>query len=208
MNTCREFPLRRRHQCGHRCDSAPCHHCQLHWVVPQGEHLSTVDPQAAAPLGGSVSQFTERPPETRGSNGNSLFVIIIFLRAFGLGQQSRSVVGRTDIEMFLDLSALLRCCNGANSSAVVEMKVIVTTLLVSTHQGLTTLNNVSAAINDSAFNPSQLTQNKMLYFWLSGRLFSNLSFCSFCATTVPGQLLALHGFMRSWSFHSWTYYGL
>lgn len=33
----RKFPLRWRNQGGHRCDGAPCHHCQLHWVVPQGE---------------------------------------------------------------------------------------------------------------------------------------------------------------------------
>uniref|UniRef100_A0A8C5EDZ3 Cholesteryl ester transfer protein n=1 Tax=Gouania willdenowi TaxID=441366 RepID=A0A8C5EDZ3_GOUWI len=35
------------------------------------------------------------------------------------------------------------------------------------HKGLTNYNNMSAVINNSAFHPSQLTENRMLYFWIS-----------------------------------------
>jgi len=34
-------------------------------------------------------------------------------------------------------------------------------------QGLVTFNNVTSEINTSVFNPSQLTENRMLYFWIS-----------------------------------------
>uniref|UniRef100_A0AAQ4REN3 Lipid-binding serum glycoprotein N-terminal domain-containing protein n=1 Tax=Gasterosteus aculeatus aculeatus TaxID=481459 RepID=A0AAQ4REN3_GASAC len=37
------------------------------------------------------------------------------------------------------------------------------------HKGLTKYNNTSAVISDSVFHPSQLTEDKMLYFWISGQ---------------------------------------
>lgn len=40
-------------------------------------------------------------------------------------------------------------------------------------QGLTKYNNGSAVISDSVFHPKQLTENRMLYFWLSGQSFLN-----------------------------------
>uniref|UniRef100_A0A8C5EPP5 Lipid-binding serum glycoprotein N-terminal domain-containing protein n=1 Tax=Gouania willdenowi TaxID=441366 RepID=A0A8C5EPP5_GOUWI len=38
------------------------------------------------------------------------------------------------------------------------------------HKGLTNYNNMSAVINNSAFHPSQLTENRMLYFWISDNI--------------------------------------
>ncbi|KAJ3596619.1 hypothetical protein NHX12_003023 [Muraenolepis orangiensis] len=37
-------------------------------------------------------------------------------------------------------------------------------------QGLTKYNNISAVINESAFHPSQLTEHRMLYFWISDQV--------------------------------------
>lgn len=37
------------------------------------------------------------------------------------------------------------------------------------YQGLTRYNNSSAVISDSVFQPRHLTENRMLYFWLSGQ---------------------------------------
>ncbi|KAG7279776.1 hypothetical protein CRUP_008846 [Coryphaenoides rupestris] len=45
-----------------------------------------------------------------------------------------------------------------------------TVKLVVKGQGLTNYNNISAVINESVFNPSQLTEDKMLYFWISDQL--------------------------------------
>ncbi|XP_019733695.1 cholesteryl ester transfer protein [Hippocampus comes] len=38
------------------------------------------------------------------------------------------------------------------------------------HKGLTKYNNTSSVIRDSVFNPSQLTENRMLYFWISDQV--------------------------------------
>ncbi|XP_040019742.2 cholesteryl ester transfer protein isoform X1 [Gasterosteus aculeatus] len=40
------------------------------------------------------------------------------------------------------------------------------------HKGLTKYNNTSAVISDSVFHPSQLTEDKMLYFWISDQVFN------------------------------------
>lgn len=42
------------------------------------------------------------------------------------------------------------------------------------HKGLTNYNNTQAVINESVFLPSQLTENKMLYFWLSDQVLNPL----------------------------------
>ena len=36
-------------------------------------------------------------------------------------------------------------------------------------QGLTNYNNISAVINESVFDPGQLTEDRMVYFWISGQ---------------------------------------
>lgn len=40
------------------------------------------------------------------------------------------------------------------------------------YQGLTRYNNSVAVLSDSVFHPKQLTEDRMLYFWLSGQSFS------------------------------------
>lgn len=57
---------------------------------------------------------------------------------------------------------------------VTAVPVITANYIESYHKGLTNYNNISAVINDSVFNPSQLTENRMLYFWLSDQLFNPL----------------------------------
>lgn len=52
--------------------------------------------------------------------------------------------------------------------------VVTANYIESYHKGLAKHNNMSAVINDSAFDPSQLTQNKMLYFWLSDQVLNPL----------------------------------
>uniref|UniRef100_A0A671TYM7 Cholesteryl ester transfer protein, plasma n=1 Tax=Sparus aurata TaxID=8175 RepID=A0A671TYM7_SPAAU len=51
--------------------------------------------------------------------------------------------------------------------AITGPPVITANYIESYHKGLTNYNNTSAVINDSVFHPSQLNENKMLYFWLS-----------------------------------------
>lgn len=41
-------------------------------------------------------------------------------------------------------------------------------------QGLAKYNNVTAVINASVFHPSQLTEDRMLYFWISDEVFNTL----------------------------------
>lgn len=36
-------------------------------------------------------------------------------------------------------------------------------------QGLTNYNNTVSVINESVFHPSQLAEDRMLYFWVSGQ---------------------------------------
>ncbi|KAJ4938721.1 hypothetical protein JOQ06_003330, partial [Pogonophryne albipinna] len=38
------------------------------------------------------------------------------------------------------------------------------------HKGLSIYKNISAVINESVFHPSQLTEHKMLYFWISDQI--------------------------------------
>ncbi|XP_056138338.1 cholesteryl ester transfer protein [Lampris incognitus] len=55
---------------------------------------------------------------------------------------------------------------------VTAAPVITTSYLESYHKGLTNYNNISAVINDSVFHPSQLTEERMLYFWISDQVFN------------------------------------
>ncbi|KAM9854310.1 cholesteryl ester transfer protein [Aulostomus maculatus] len=50
--------------------------------------------------------------------------------------------------------------------------VIATNYIESYHKGLTKYKNTTAVINDSVFHPSQLTENRMLYFWISDQVFN------------------------------------
>ncbi|KAM8892852.1 cholesteryl ester transfer protein [Spinachia spinachia] len=50
--------------------------------------------------------------------------------------------------------------------------VIHANYIESYHKGLTKYSNTSTVINDSVFHPSQLTENKMLYFWISDQVFN------------------------------------
>ncbi|KAM8750622.1 cholesteryl ester transfer protein isoform 1-T2 [Acanthopagrus schlegelii] len=58
--------------------------------------------------------------------------------------------------------------------AVTGPPVITANYIESYHKGLTNYNNTSAVINDSVFHPSQLTENRMLYFWLSDQVLNPL----------------------------------
>ncbi|XP_061677761.1 cholesteryl ester transfer protein [Syngnathoides biaculeatus] len=42
------------------------------------------------------------------------------------------------------------------------------------HKGLTTYNDSSAVISDSTFNPRQVTENRMIYFWISDQVLNPL----------------------------------
>ncbi|XP_023267159.1 cholesteryl ester transfer protein [Seriola lalandi dorsalis] len=57
---------------------------------------------------------------------------------------------------------------------VTAAPVITANYIESYHKGLTKYNNTSAVISDSGFHPSQLTENKMLYFWLSDQVLNPL----------------------------------
>ncbi|KAI4823750.1 hypothetical protein KUCAC02_012320 [Chaenocephalus aceratus] len=48
--------------------------------------------------------------------------------------------------------------------------VITANYIESYHKGLSLYRNVSAVINESVFHPSQLTEHKMLYFWISDQI--------------------------------------
>ncbi|XP_062317345.1 cholesteryl ester transfer protein [Osmerus eperlanus] len=50
---------------------------------------------------------------------------------------------------------------------VTSAPVITADYIESYHKGLTNYNNVTAVINASVFDPSHLTEDRMLYFWLS-----------------------------------------
>ncbi|KAK2841824.1 hypothetical protein Q5P01_012024 [Channa striata] len=50
--------------------------------------------------------------------------------------------------------------------------VITANYIESYHKGLTNYNNTSSAIRDSHFDPSQLTEDRMLYFWVSDQVFN------------------------------------
>ncbi|KAK9517266.1 hypothetical protein VZT92_025151 [Zoarces viviparus] len=53
---------------------------------------------------------------------------------------------------------------------VTAAPVINANYIESYHKGLTNYNNASAVINDSVFHPRQLTENRMLYFWISDQV--------------------------------------
>ncbi|KAF6737023.1 Cholesteryl ester transfer protein [Oryzias melastigma] len=42
------------------------------------------------------------------------------------------------------------------------------------HKGLTNYNNTTSVLNESVFHPSQLTEDRMLFFWFSDELFNPL----------------------------------
>ncbi|XP_068170334.1 cholesteryl ester transfer protein isoform X2 [Antennarius striatus] len=50
--------------------------------------------------------------------------------------------------------------------------VITANYIESYHKGLTRYKNTTAVISKSVFHPSQLSENRMLYFWLSDELFN------------------------------------
>uniref|UniRef100_A0A8C4ZNM8 Cholesteryl ester transfer protein n=1 Tax=Gadus morhua TaxID=8049 RepID=A0A8C4ZNM8_GADMO len=52
---------------------------------------------------------------------------------------------------------------------VIAAPVITTNYIESYHKGLTNYNNISAVINESVFDPGQLTEDRMVYFWISGQ---------------------------------------
>ncbi|KAJ8003173.1 hypothetical protein DPEC_G00166640 [Dallia pectoralis] len=57
---------------------------------------------------------------------------------------------------------------------VTSSPVITSNYIESYHKGLTKYNNITAVINASVFDPSQLSEDRMLYFWLSDELFNGL----------------------------------
>lgn len=57
---------------------------------------------------------------------------------------------------------------------VTSAPVITANYVESYHKGLTNYNNVTAVINSSVFDPSQLTEHRMLYFWVSDAVFNPL----------------------------------
>ncbi|TNN52169.1 Cholesteryl ester transfer protein [Liparis tanakae] len=55
---------------------------------------------------------------------------------------------------------------------VTAAPVINANYIESYHKGLTNYNNTTAVINGSVFHPSQLTEDRMLYFWISDQVFN------------------------------------
>ncbi|XP_068458591.1 cholesteryl ester transfer protein [Clinocottus analis] len=53
---------------------------------------------------------------------------------------------------------------------VVAAPVINANYIESYHKGLTSYNHIASVINDSVFHPRQLTENRMLYFWISDQV--------------------------------------
>ncbi|XP_061775886.1 cholesteryl ester transfer protein [Nerophis ophidion] len=53
---------------------------------------------------------------------------------------------------------------------VTAAPVITAKYIESYHKGFTNYKNTSSVIEESAFNPSQLTDNRMLYFWISDQV--------------------------------------
>ncbi|XDV28836.1 hypothetical protein PO909_032039 [Leuciscus waleckii] len=58
--------------------------------------------------------------------------------------------------------------------SVTSSPIIKSNYIESYHKGLVTFNNVTSDLNTSVFNPSQLTENRMLYFWISDALLDSL----------------------------------
>uniref|UniRef100_A0A4W5NZ46 Cholesteryl ester transfer protein, plasma n=1 Tax=Hucho hucho TaxID=62062 RepID=A0A4W5NZ46_9TELE len=57
---------------------------------------------------------------------------------------------------------------------ITSAPVITSNYIESYHKGLAKYNNVTAVINASVFHPSQLTEDRMLYFWISDEVFNHL----------------------------------
>ncbi|XP_021425750.1 cholesteryl ester transfer protein [Oncorhynchus mykiss] len=57
---------------------------------------------------------------------------------------------------------------------VTSAPVITSNYIESYHKGLAKYNNMTAVINESVFDPSQLTEDRMLYFWISDEVFNPL----------------------------------
>nr|XP_046208063.1 cholesteryl ester transfer protein [Oncorhynchus gorbuscha] len=57
---------------------------------------------------------------------------------------------------------------------VTSAPVITSNYIESYHKGLAKYNNMTAVINASVFDPSQLTEDRMLYFWISDEVFNPL----------------------------------
>uniref|UniRef100_A0A673XU75 Cholesteryl ester transfer protein n=1 Tax=Salmo trutta TaxID=8032 RepID=A0A673XU75_SALTR len=57
---------------------------------------------------------------------------------------------------------------------VTSAPVITSNYIESYHKGLAKYNNVTAVINASVFDPGQLTEDRMLYFWISDEVFNPL----------------------------------
>uniref|UniRef100_A0A8D3DX50 Cholesteryl ester transfer protein n=1 Tax=Scophthalmus maximus TaxID=52904 RepID=A0A8D3DX50_SCOMX len=66
---------------------------------------------------------------------------------------------------------------------VTAAPVITSYYIESYHKGLTNYKNTSAVISDSVFHPSQLTENRMVYFWLSGQQFA------LCSTSLKYSII-------------------
>uniref|UniRef100_A0A674ALJ6 Cholesteryl ester transfer protein n=1 Tax=Salmo trutta TaxID=8032 RepID=A0A674ALJ6_SALTR len=63
---------------------------------------------------------------------------------------------------------------------------------VTSAPGLAKYNNVTAVINASVFHPSQLTEDRMLYFWISDEVFNPL-ITAFCPQHLwPGELFEVY----------------
>ncbi|KAL4657036.1 cholesteryl ester transfer protein, partial [Arapaima gigas] len=58
--------------------------------------------------------------------------------------------------------------------SVAAAPTITSNYIESYHKGLTQYNNVTANISASVFNPAQLTEDRMIYFWLSDELMESL----------------------------------
>ncbi|XP_038561059.1 cholesteryl ester transfer protein isoform X1 [Micropterus salmoides] len=58
--------------------------------------------------------------------------------------------------------------------SVAAAPVITANYIESYHKGLTNYNDTFSVITDSGFHPSHLTENKMLYFWMSDQVFNPL----------------------------------
>uniref|UniRef100_A0A3Q3GDP6 Cholesteryl ester transfer protein n=1 Tax=Labrus bergylta TaxID=56723 RepID=A0A3Q3GDP6_9LABR len=98
---------------------------------------------------------------------------------------------------------------------VTAAPVITANYIESYHKALTNYNNISAVINDSLFHPNQLTENRMLYFWLSdqvcnpllsaahqdGRFTLNISGAELTVSTSPLKKSCVSGSpeLRVWS---------
>ena len=129
----------REHQHGHRRHRSPCYHHQLHRVIPQGAHNLEPNTDNTFQLG--------RPCLT------SYLTNVCFC------------VWKTDL--------YVNAWSEYNHATLSDWSFFDWTsacdLFPTTLQGLTNYNNVSAVINESVFDPSQITEHRMLYFWISGQ---------------------------------------